>query len=185
MVEQGLAIAALAGLEGLDAEGAPDIADFPVPAGDQVAHGVLRGVDVVYEHAVEGLALAPAVKQDYRAFAVHKGVEVLLEHLRGKENDAAVRVRGYLVNLLEIVGCGVVEADIDGGKPVFARGLLHALDNGGMEGAVVYYPAVAAELDEFYALEALGAGEIAQLARHLKNALRRILVDAAFHVERV
>ena len=156
-----------------------------MPAGDEVAHGVLCGVYVVDEHAVEGLALTPAVEQYYRALAAHEGVKVLLQHLGCEEDDAAVGVRGQLADLLEIIRRGVVQTYIYCGKAVFARGLLHALDDRGVEGAVVDYPAVAAELDEFYALEALGAGEIAQLTRDLKDALRRVLVDAALHVQRI
>ena len=185
MVQQGLAVTVLAGLEGLDAEGAADIAYLPVPAGDEVAHGILCGVYVVDEHAVEGLTLTPAVEQYYRALAVHEGVKVLLQHLGCEEDDAAVGVRGQLADLLEIIRSGVVQTYIYCGKAVFARGLLHALDDRGVEGTVVDYPAVAAELDEFYALEALGAGEIAQLTRDLKDALRRVLVDAALHVQRI
>ena len=175
---------ALAQGEVADLRLALDVADLAVALLDEVVHGVVGGVLVGDHDRLHEAVLAPAVDHDEGRGGVVEGLVVLLVHLGAEKDDASGRVAAHVPHAPHGSGVGEVDGDVGGRQPVLLGLPLDAVDDGGVEVALVEDLAALAGDDELDAVEARGA-LVAKLLRGLQDDLCSLLADAALAVERV
>ena len=180
-----MAIAALAILEIADAQVACQVADLLVALLDKVIHGTQHRIGIGNDYSIKVLAIAPAVEHDQVGGGVGEESVVFLTQLGTHQHDGGRRVGDQALDLrAHGVQVAKVERDKARAHAVATRLALHALDDRGMEGALVQDGARLARKHKLDALE-LRRLLIAKRLRALQDDLGGLLAHAALAVERV
>ena len=180
-----LAIAALAVLKVADAKVARQIADLLVTFLDKVINSAQHRIGVGDDHGIEVLTIAPAVKHDQVGRRVGKQGVVLLAQLRTHQHDGSRRIGDQALDLrAHDVQVAKVERNKARAHAVATSLTLHALDDRGMEGALVQDGARLARKHKLDALE-LRRLLIAERLCTLEDDLGGLLAHAALTVERI
>ena len=180
-----LTVAALAILKVADAQVAGKIADLLVTFLDEMVDGAQHRVGVGDDHGIEVLAVAPAVEHDQVGSGVGKQGVVLLAQLGTHQHDGGRRIGDEALDLrAHGVQVAKVERDKARAHAMATSLTLHALDDRGMEGALVQDGARLAREHKLDALE-LRRLLIAERLRTLQDDLGGLLAHAALAVERV
>ena len=152
---------------------------------DKVVHGTQHRIGVGNDHGIEVLAIAPAVEHDQVGGSVGEQGVVFLAQLGTHQHDGGGRVGDQALDLrTHGVQVAKVERDKARAHAVATRLALHALNNRGMEGALVQDGARLAREHKLDALE-LRRLLIAERLRALQDDLGGLLAHAALAVERV
>ena len=180
-----MAIAALAVLKVADAKVARQIADLLVTFLDKVVHGAQYRIGVGNDHGIKVLTIAPAVEHDQVGGGVGEQGVVLLAQLGTHQHDSGGRIGDQALDLrAHSVKIAKVERDKARAHAVATRLALHALDDRGMEGALVQDGGRLARKHKLDALE-LRRLLVAERLRTLQDDLGGLLAHAALAVERV
>ena len=180
-----MAIAALAILKVADTKIACQIADLPVTLLDKVVHGAQHRIGIGNDYGIKVLAVAPAVEHDQVGGSVGEQGVIFLTQLGTHQHDGGRRVGDQALDLrTHGVQVAKVERDKARAHAVATRLALHALNNRGMEGALVQDGARLAREHKLDALE-LRRLLIAERLRALQDDFGGLLAHAALAVERV